>query len=688
MSELIDQALLLQLRQRPRESASSRLAQYLLQQAGRPGPVYGTVGVLATAAQPMLAAWLAKQGEEREREAEREAFNQVLNLERQRAQEAAAFWRGMMPQQMPAPQQMPETQRPPMSQRSEIIREPLPEPIEAAYARMLGRLAQDESGGNPNARNQRSSATGLFQFTDDTWREFAQANPRRFEGMTDEQILAARTDPALSREAAEWYARRNAMILGTAGLQPTPTNLALAHRFGGQGAIAILKADPSALVADVVPDGQRVLEANPDLRGITAGQIIERYRQLVGEPQPQMQPQMQPQPQQQPQTQAQASPAMPASINMLSAQTPQTVPAVPGIAPGIIQQRQMPEAIPGLPQGVTPEMMAQALAHPNPMIRQQAAAFLQVAQALQRQTPNLTSVAPGNFIVDPRTGQVIGQVPQMPGEAERFLSQFIALETQRGTPPEELMRKISDILAQRLRGSSVNVDARQMGNIPPAWRANYDDQGRIVSIEPIPGGPAERDLREAEERRQLQAEIRQLQHKIVTEDIDAALEIIKNSILPAAGAGAGTLAQIGGTPARDVQALLDTIKANIGFNELNRMRQASPTGGALGNVTERELAFLQSVQGSLDQGQTPQQLMRNLNRVKNNLDTILNIMGRVLQGGASGGGVNTSSQTPTQPSAPSVTTEQPAQTLPPLPRPGVRVINPPDGQQPSNPPSR
>jgi hypothetical protein len=324
---------------------------------------------------------------------------------------------------------------------------------------------------------------------------------------------------------------------------------------------------------------------------------------------------------------------------------------------------------------MTPEMMAQALAHPNPMVRQQAAAFLQVAQALQRQTPNLTSVTPGSFIIDPRTGNVIGQVPQMPGEAERFLSQFIALETQRGTPPEVLMRKISDILAQRLRGSSINVDARQMGNIPPAWRANYDDQGRIVSIEPIPGGPAERELREAEERRQLQAEIRQLQHKIVTEDIDAALEIIKNSILPAAGLGASTLAEIGGTAASDVQALLDTIKANIGFNELNRMRQASPTGGALGNVTERELAFLQSVQGSLDQKQTPRQLMRNLNRVKNNLDTILNIMGRVLQGGASGGGVNTSSQTPTQPSAPA---QQNAR--PPLPDGAIRMEAPPSSR--------
>jgi len=681
MNELIDQALLLQLRQRPRESASSRLAQYLLQQAGRPGPVYGTVGVLATAAQPMLAAWLAKQSEEREREAEREAFHQILNLERQRAQEAAAFWRGMMPQQMPAPHQMPETQRTPMSQRSEIIREPLPEPIEVAYERMFDRLGQDESGGNPNARNQRSSATGLFQFTDDTWREFARANPRRFAGMTDEQILAARTDPALSREAAEWYARRNALILGTAGLQPTPTNLALAHRFGGQGAIAILKADPNALVTDVVPDGQRVLEANPDLRGITAGQIIERYRQLVGEPQPQMQPQMQPQ------TQAQASPAMPASINMLSAQTPQTVPAAPGMAPGIIQPRQMPEAIPGLPQGMTPEMMAQALAHPNPMVRQQAAAFFQVAQALQRQTPNLTSVTPGNFIVDPRTGQLIGQVPQMPGERERLLMQFIALREQSGASPEEIMRDVSEVLRSWLRGSSVNVDARQMGNIPPGWRANYDEQGRIVSLEEIPGSLPHQERLEREERRRLQQEMARQQAEIMLRNIDKALKILDTSTWPAAGFGSDWMLRIEGSAAVNLQEALKTIKANIGFNQLNAMRQASPTGGALGNVTERELDFLQSAWGSLNQSQSPEELKDNLLYIR---EQIL----RVVTRGMTESEISEEMERlrerqrerqreSSQPSAPSATTEQrapPRRTPPPMPDGFERVTVPPSGR--------
>lgn len=47
------------------------------------------------------------------------------------------------------------------------------------------------------------------------------------------------------------------------------------------------------------------------------------------------------------------------------------------------------------------------------------------------------------------------------------------------------------------------------------------------------------------------------------------------------------------------------------------MRDSSPTGGALGNVTEKELALLQAVRGSLKQAQTPEQILYNLMRLNN-----------------------------------------------------------------------
>lgn len=73
---------------------------------------------------------------------------------------------------------------------------------------------------------------------------------------------------------------------------------------------------------------------------------------------------------------------------------------------------------------------------------------------------------------------------------------------------------------------------------------------------------------------------------------------------------------IPGTQARNVEAKLDTVRALIGFDALQKMREASPTGGALGQITERELAFLQSVEGSLDTGQSSDELVTTLQRIR------------------------------------------------------------------------
>jgi hypothetical protein len=75
-------------------------------------------------------------------------------------------------------------------------------------------------------------------------------------------------------------------------------------------------------------------------------------------------------------------------------------------------------------------------------------------------------------------------------------------------------------------------------------------------------------------------------------------------------------AQIPGTNAYNMARDLETVKASIGFKELNDMRQASPTGGALGNVSNVELDFLQSVISNLNQAQSPERLKSNLEDVK------------------------------------------------------------------------
>lgn len=70
------------------------------------------------------------------------------------------------------------------------------------------------------------------------------------------------------------------------------------------------------------------------------------------------------------------------------------------------------------------------------------------------------------------------------------------------------------------------------------------------------------------------------------------------------------------TGARDLAADLETIKANLGFAELQAMRAASPTGGALGQIAVQELVALQSTVASLDQAQSPAQLKEKLTQVR------------------------------------------------------------------------
>ena len=67
--------------------------------------------------------------------------------------------------------------------------------------------------------------------------------------------------------------------------------------------------------------------------------------------------------------------------------------------------------------------------------------------------------------------------------------------------------------------------------------------------------------------------------------------------------------------ATDLERTLDTVKANLGFDRLQQMRNESKTGGALGQVAVKELDRLEASRASLDRAQSPEQLKKNLDNV-------------------------------------------------------------------------
>ena len=154
------------------------------------------------------------------------------------------------------------------------------------------------------------------------------------------------------------------------------------------------------------------------------------------------------------------------------------------------------------------------------------------------------------------------------------------------------------------------------------YRNIFDDQGRFASQELIPGSGAERKLAAAQEKQEAAARTTERRGDLVSQHAQGIRESMESAVLPVTGIFSMTQ-DIPGTAGHDISKRIDTLQAIAGFDQLNEMRQQSPTGGALGQVSERELKFLQSVIGSLELSQSKPQFLENLARVESTFNRIV-----------------------------------------------------------------
>ena len=150
--------------------------------------------------------------------------------------------------------------------------------IDAVVERIIG----VESDGDPNARNKRSSATGLGQFLDETWLDMVRVHrPDLAKGRSQAEILELRRDAEVAREITARFTERNAEMLRKRGLPVTPGTLYLAHFAGGAGAVAILlameNADAALVMATADATGrtkrEKIIKANPFLDRFTVADL-------------------------------------------------------------------------------------------------------------------------------------------------------------------------------------------------------------------------------------------------------------------------------------------------------------------------------------------------------------------------------------------------------------------------------
>lgn len=138
--------------------------------------------------------------------------------------------------------------------------------------------ASSESGFNPSAKAPTSSASGLYQFTKATWLATVQAHgadhglgwassaiqrlPNGSYHVADKDarqaILDLRNDPTVAAQmAAELAADNSAYVSGRLGRDVTPSDLALSHFLGAEGAVRFLTAlddNPDASAAPLFPE--------------------------------------------------------------------------------------------------------------------------------------------------------------------------------------------------------------------------------------------------------------------------------------------------------------------------------------------------------------------------------------------------------------------------------------------------
>lgn len=128
----------------------------------------------------------------------------------------------------------------------------------------LTEVAGIESSFNPYAKNKSSSAGGLFQFIDDTAKQY---------GLRD------RYDPAQASDAAARLMRDNqAHLRETLGRDPNAGELYLAHQQGAGGASKLL-ANPNARAVDIV--GADAVRLNGGTLDMTAGQFASKWTSKV-----------------------------------------------------------------------------------------------------------------------------------------------------------------------------------------------------------------------------------------------------------------------------------------------------------------------------------------------------------------------------------------------------------------------
>jgi hypothetical protein len=141
---------------------------------------------------------------------------------------------------------------------------------------VFSKIAKAESNNNPNAQNSKSSASGLYQFTNKTWADMVA----KYGQQTGIKIQD-KNDPAAQTAMVKLLAQDNINALNKSlGRLPTKGELYIAHVLGAGGTSKLLNSSPNQEAAMLYP--RNVVDANRTIfyNGKQPRSVAEVYQLL------------------------------------------------------------------------------------------------------------------------------------------------------------------------------------------------------------------------------------------------------------------------------------------------------------------------------------------------------------------------------------------------------------------------
>ena len=185
----------------------------------------------------------------------------------------------------------------------------------------------------------------------------------------------------------------------------------------------------------------------------------------------------------------------------------------------------------------------------------------------------------------------------------RAKSQLSALQ-------ERVINAANPVERREAAASIAAVQGRELtgaGQAPSGYAFNSDG-----SMRAIPGGPADLKQQGA-----LNQDTQSLTGSIGSFDRlgEAANAVLQHPGLAGITGLRGKFPNVPGSNAANAQALLETLKSQVGFGVLQDMRNNSKTGGALGAISDAEGKRLESNLAALDKAQSLDQFKASLSSI-------------------------------------------------------------------------